>query len=314
MNLKRLIHERLIFIRRGLFRLIKDLKYKGLYYTVIDNLYKFPFLKKILSPIVNALKPDFVIISEHKIFIDKKDTVLSEALLKYGKWEEAVRLHFIKNLKKGDVVLDIGAHIGYFSLMAAKVVGQKGKVYAFEPDNRNFQLLKKNILENNYKNIFPIKKAVTNKNGRAKLYIDSQNSTDHRLTDTSEGREFKFIQTLTLNGFFKPLNKRVDFIKIDIQGGEYHALLGASNILKENPGIKILTEFYPKGLADNGIKEEKFLTFLTKLGFTFKNIDEYTFKISKVSLKKLLDLFLDKHLNYTNLLCIKKIDKSFPKM
>jgi tRNA G37 N-methylase Trm5 len=79
-----------------------------------------------------------------------------------GAWErDTVRL-FERILRAGDVVVDIGAHVGYFTLIAARSVGPEGRVYAFEPDPENYALLVRNIELNGYQNIMPIQKAVWN--------------------------------------------------------------------------------------------------------------------------------------------------------
>lgn len=78
---------------------------------------------------------------------------------------------FKKEIKKGDKVLDLGANIGYYTFLAAQLVGEKGKAFDFEPKPTNFSLLKMNIETNSYKNVITIQKAVSDKTGKGRLYL-----------------------------------------------------------------------------------------------------------------------------------------------
>src|SRR3989344_4584549 len=85
-----------------------DLSTKGLYWSIIHRLYKIPNGKKTLIPFVNYLKPSYVKAYGHKFFIDKKDQTISQELLQSKKWEEYEINLFKKNIKKGNVVIDVG--------------------------------------------------------------------------------------------------------------------------------------------------------------------------------------------------------------
>jgi len=93
--------------------------------------------------------PKIVNVLGHKMYLDDLDTL---HLAINGIWEP-LETNLIKNkIKEGDIVLNIGANIGYYTLLIARLVGSNGKVFAFEPDLNNFKILKKNIEINNYKN------------------------------------------------------------------------------------------------------------------------------------------------------------------
>ena len=76
-----------------------------------------------MIPLINILRPNFTLIDNFKLYIDKSDRIVSEKLLVYKKWEEYETKIFKENLKTGDTVLDIGAHIGYYTLIASNKVG-----------------------------------------------------------------------------------------------------------------------------------------------------------------------------------------------
>lgn len=281
----------------------EDLKTKGLYYSIIHRLYKLPFFKSVFSPVINYFKPEFILLGNQKLYIDKQDLIVSEKLLYSKEWEEYETKMFIKSLKKGQVLLDIGAHIGYYTLLGSKFIGKKGKVYAFEPDPKNFQILQKNVKENNCSNVILINKAVCDRSGKIKLYLNKENTGDHRTYNSKDGRKSIDIDSISLDEYFSA-NQKVDVIKIDIQGGEFKALKGASQLLKRNNHIKIFTEFWPYGLSLGKSNPKDYLKLLTKNQFKAYQISENIKGLIPFNPKQFQSSIFDKE-NYINLLCIK---------
>lgn len=189
-----------------------------------------------------------------------------------GIHEEATTSIFKKIIKPGDIFLDLGANIGYFSLLAAKLVGEKGKVFSFEPEPRNFYYLQKNIEINNYKNIYPFQKAVSNINDMIELFICDYDSGHHTINQYegievySHGRPTQKksikIEAVKLDDFLKDKTDRVDIVKMDIEGAEALAIEGMKNILKNNKNIKILMEFFPLLIQKMGDSPEKLIKTL----------------------------------------------------
>ena len=266
----------------------QDLKSKGLYWSVIHRLYKLPKVKKLILPIVDYLKPKYLIIDGHKFFIDKRDTTVSQELILSGKWEEYETSLFKRKIKKGDVVLDIGAHIGYYTLIAADIVGDKGKVYAFEPDPKNFTLLERNVHENGYKNVVLVNKAVAEETGSLRLYLNTENTGDHRIYKASDKRKSIKIQAITIDDFFKDKNKKVNMIKMDIQGSEVRAFKGALKLIRQNQNIKILTEFWPYGLKLSGSSAKEYVRLLVNNNFRLFDLDEIKKKKTEINDNELL--------------------------
>lgn len=283
----------------------EDLGTKGLYYSIIHRFYKISLLKFLLTPIVNFLKPDYILIDNQKIYIDKSDTTISEKLVLSKKWEEFESELFKKNIKEGDIILDVGAHIGYYTLIASKYVGKNGQVFAFEPDSKNFGLLEKNIKENKLKNVILVNKPVTRKGGKIKLYLNKKNTGDHRIYNSKDGRESIVINSVSLDDFFKDFKKRISLIKMDIQGAELEAISGGLSLIKNNPNIKIFIEFWPMGLKLNHSQPYKLLELLNNLRFKFYQIDEEDKKIEIINPSKLLKLYPSNSENYTNLYCVR---------
>lgn len=236
---------------------------------------KFHFAKVahgfLLYFLKSHLKPEFVVVQGHKIFLDSKD---SSNLSIYGTYEPTETELLKREINKGDVVLDIGAHIGYYTLLAAKLVGEKGKVFAFEPAPDNFALLKKNVDINSYNNVVLIQKAVSNESARIKLFLTETSSVSYRIYDSMDERKSIIVDTITLDEFFEDYKGNINFIKMDIEGSEGKALQGMINLLKENGNIKVATEFYPSALRSSGITPEDYLKLLLQHGFKLYCINE----------------------------------------
>ena len=158
-------------------------------------------------------------------------------------------------------------------------MGKEGKVYAFEPHPENIALLKKNLEVNGYTNVIVEQKAISDKKQLIKLYL----ATNHRTTTHSiipnlyTGEKYIEIDAIPLDTYFKEKCKEkptINFIKMDIEGAEHHALLGMRKLLEQNKNIKIITEFAPHRLQLLGIKPEEHITLLQKLGFSLMNINE----------------------------------------
>jgi FkbM family methyltransferase len=193
-------------------------------------------------------------------------------------WEEPTTAMFKRVVKEGDVVVDLGANIGYFTLLAARLVGKKGKVYAFEPEPINYSLLTKNIKLNRYDNVVPEQKAVSNVKGMIKLFLSDKDTGAHTLRQHHVEREFATkqfgafveVESVVLDDYFKNRERSIDVIKMDIEGAEVAALSGMDRILKENQDLKIFSEFYPSAIREFGDLPEEFAR---------KLMDDYHFSL-----------------------------------
>src|SRR3990167_1916537 len=164
---------------------------------------RFYPIKIIKEFVLKHIKSNFAMVQGHKMLLDSKDSL---NLSLYGIYEEYETELIQKEIQKGDVVLDIGANIGYYTLIFAKLVGENGKVFAFEPDPTNFDLLKQNVENNGYKNVVLDRKSVSDKNGRLKLFLSEDNLADHRIYDSKDGRRFVEIESVKLDDYFKDYN------------------------------------------------------------------------------------------------------------
>lgn len=137
------------------------------------------------------------------------------------------------DIKNNDIVVDIGANIGTFSIYAANKA-ENVKVYSFEPVKDNYRKLIENRNMNTSLDIIPINKAVSSKAGKRKIFLSSANCGGHSLFEGWDiGKDSEIIQTTTLKNIFEDNNLTyIDFLKIDCEGGEFEILESSKEILK----------------------------------------------------------------------------------
>lgn len=271
--------------------------------TAVLRLLAVPgLLNKVKNPLLHYVP---CLVGKHKMFLDPKHRYFTDVLF-YGGIHEPLETELIaQEIKNGDVVLDIGANIGYYTLKFADIVGEEGRVFAFEPDPNNFSYLKKNVNFNWYKNTNLIQKAVTNKSGKGKLHLSKKNLGDHRIYNSQDRRKVIEIDTIRLDDYFQHSNHRVDFIKLDAQGAELLIAEGMETLLRKNRKLKILTEYWPIGIKRSGRDPEDYLKLLINHGFQMYNINSLTNKIEPFNMAEILKVYTVKIGNFTDLFCVR---------
>ena len=152
--------------------------------------------------------------------------------------------------KQGDIVVDIGAHMGRYTIIGTKRVGAQGKVVAIEAHPGNFEMLKSNIKLNQLTNVIPLNYAVYSKETKIKLYLPEVESgyTIYNTIMSNRARtEDKFVE-VSANTLDYILQSKgitdVNWIKIDVEGAEFEVLKGASNVLSKSKDIALLIEVH----------------------------------------------------------------------
>lgn len=139
-------------------------------------------------------------------------------------------------LRPGDCVWDVGAYAGLTAYWFAKMVGPNGRVFAFEPDDTNYEFLLRNIQRHGMKNVVPVKVALSDRTGQASFCMDGTMSAGLTGSLTAGNDSLaKLVDTITFQDACKLLGGVPDYVKMDIQGGELDAIGGASEFLQENP-------------------------------------------------------------------------------
>ena len=171
-------------------------------------------------------------------------------------------------LEPGQVALDIGANLGWYSLLLARRFPGV-EIHAFEPEPRNFALLQRNIEQNGFVDVHPHPLAVADSSGDLSLYpYAKKNMGRHSLLPINDSEPIS-VRTCRLDDFLEQQSirpERLGFVKIDIEGFEAQALLGARTMLKS--GVPILAEFAPKYIRKGGGDPQQFLGLLRDAGYS----------------------------------------------
>jgi len=190
----------------------------------------------------------------------------------YKKISDKSKISFLKKrVHTGMQVLDIGANIGFYTILLSKLVGENGKVYAFEPDETNFKHLKANT--QHLKNVVINQLAVGEKTETLKLYYSDELNVDHQTFDSGENRPFVEINATSIDNYFEK-KIPIDFVKLDIQGYDYYAVKGMVQTIEKSPKITIFGEFWPYALRKAGVNYQQYLDLLQQTNFKVKVFDE----------------------------------------
>ena len=246
------------------------------------GLTKYSFIRKVKHYSLSNLQTDYAEVFGNKLFLSKKGLALS--ISHYGTYEELEAKIMEEKIEMGNIVVDVGANIGLHTLNMARIVGNTGQVFAFEPDPSNFEILKKNVKINNYKNIILEQKAVGDKHGRTTLY-QSDHPGKHRIfPQTEQAKSQVQVELTNLDNYFdSDMIDKINFIKIDVEGLEFSVLKGMKNILKNSKKIKILFEFMPENTMEVGFTPIELLNYLTSNDFKLYCMDNKTKKLLYVS-------------------------------
>ena len=217
----------MFYTKRGIN--FKDFLYRSIKFLKIGD----PLMLEIYVPKYNyniycpLNKEDFIVMTRHE------DDIIERFLP-----------------KQGDIVVDIGAHMGRYTIISSKRVGANGKVVAIEAHPNNFEMLNRNIKLNQLTNVVPLNYAVYSKETKIKLYLPEVESgyTIYNTIMSNRARtEDKFVEVnantldylLQLKGIME-----VNWIKIDVEGAEFEVLQGATNVLSKSKDIALLIEVH----------------------------------------------------------------------
>ena len=188
-------------------------------------------------------------------------------------WLESESVAWARQLvRPGMTVLDIGAHIGFYTRLLSDLVGPDGRVLAFEPHPVNVALLQHNTRRCSNVEIHPC--AVGDTDGALELHVSAGHSNHSLVDGFTEALESISVRGVILDSFLTPLGvEKIGFIKIDVEGAEPLALAGMRETLEANPGLAMLTEFNPNALEKGGTAPDEFLRTLEELGFEVRDVD-----------------------------------------
>jgi len=202
------------------------------------------------------------------------DKYISESLLINGKWDEPTANWLLSQYYNcNPIFIDLGANIGFFSVLAGSSSVKFKAILALEPDSNNFMLLKENLTLNGLDNVKAYQLAISDHDGHADLFLSPTNQGDHRLSGDNtqlNGKSVK-VNTVTLTNF---LEAHLDseqlesplLIKIDVQGSEAAVLRGGKTILQKASSVRIILEVTPSFLVQRGESLAGFTELVVSLG------------------------------------------------
>ena len=247
------------------------LKELGIYELVYRSYY---FCKTV---VVRLFRPQATLSVRHltKVFATPTPTHYQWIQRLLGE-QEMLEL-FVDHLQTGDVVWDIGAHVGVYSLLAYDIVGQTGRVYAFEPEPRTYGMLRQNCKLNKAHNLDVLPIALGDEDGEATLYTDWRAGLgihklfyETRLQKRGTAVTLHKGDTLIKNQTARPPT----VVKLDVEGWEYAVLTGMTSALSHCR--LLLIEVHPQNLQQIGKSTQDVHDLVDKLGFQIVQKDERT--------------------------------------
>ena len=201
-----------------------------------------------------------------KYFIDPEDLVIAPQMVIYRQWEADLSALFRQFCTRDSVVIDVGANFGYFTCLAATLIGPggAGKVFAFEPNPKLAALLRRNM-EINW-SMAPVmlhEAAVADFDGRVVLHIPREHGANASLSPPELANvDTVDVKSVRLDDII-PSDVAVDILKIDVEGHELGVLEGARALIARSPAIKVIMEWSRSQMALAGVDPERIVDHFT---------------------------------------------------
>ncbi len=187
-----------------------------------------------------------------------------------GTYERATVALIKAMVTPGTTVVDVGAHIGYFTLLGASLVGEGGHVWSFEPDPRNRALLERNITENDFDDrVTVVPKAIGADDHIVALHRDSADSGSSSVYNRDGQASGSVpVQMTSLDKWAESSGwPEIGLMKMDIEGAEDDALTGMGEVISRNPALSLIVEFNVEALSSAEVSSNSFLDRLRDAGF-----------------------------------------------
>lgn len=225
-------------------------------------------LRRLVWRLAGPTRDESVSIRGHQLVLADAATPPAPWMIA-GKHDDVVMQWIDRFLWPGDVAIDVGAHVGYFTVAMARRVGVEGRVFAFEPDDGNRALLSANCRLNDYSHVHIAPHAVTERPGPVELHHSAIGNARHSLVPDVQTRSVSELAATSLDTFLEGADAGdIRFIKIDVEGAEARVVRGASQTISANPGAVLAFEFWPTGIRACGDDPVALLATLSAKGFS----------------------------------------------
>ncbi len=210
--------------------------------------------------------PVAVNLPEFLIYVRNTESAIGHEIYNTHSYESEVTAAVKQTLGPGMTFIDIGCNIGYFSLMAARVVGESGIVFSYDPSETNCALLRRSATENGFQNIDVRSKPLADKVSQYTYFERGGNGVLHELSGDTPTACGPVVTTAVLDKDLADVAS-IDVIKLDVEGAEHLVMLGAKALLEKHRPV-ILSEFSPKGLEQvSQISPREYLDYMIGLGY-----------------------------------------------
>ena len=240
------------------FDFIRQKKYKELTFFGITFIkYRYDNLKYFLINKINKDKYKIVTVNGYKMYIFLEDIGISKELYLYKIREKFATKYMESFLKEDDIIIEIGANIGYYVLLENKI-SKKGKIFACEPMTFNRKLLERNIALNNLKNVDTYSFAMGEKIQEQEFYIyDKINWSSFNKNVAGKIVSTEIVKTITIDHFVKEYlgDLAPTVLRMDVEGYEYEVIKGALKTIDKCDRLKIFLEIHPKLLSKKKLDE-----------------------------------------------------------
>ena len=246
--------------------------------NIIARLYllylnKFPIArgKNFIARLITNLFGTFKVKSKSGIYLELfLDSQMDISYIDIDLQSPNLILSEILKLQAGSTFIDIGANIGFYSLLAGKVIGEHGRVYSFEPSNREFKRLLQNIEINKIHNIIAYNLALIDETKEINLKIIKGHTGMNSFFPPSDTQSLgnQLTQGMGLDSIFIEEDIVYDLVKIDVEGAEYLVLKGMKNLLQFKRINKLIVEITPEYFINFGYDKNTLFNFMEELGYT----------------------------------------------
>jgi FkbM family methyltransferase len=251
---------------------------------------------------VEATHPEY----GYRFRFSADDRFVGDALAR-GAYERIESALFLSLVERDSVVVDVGANLGHYSILAAsRIEPGRGRIVAFEPNTRAHDLLAQNLALNGCNWVERHRLAVGERPGAVQLHLNRDNAGDHRVFHALRedwGAGVETVDSVDLDSFVEASGIEPTLVKIDVQGFEYFVLQGMKRLLERTTRIAVILEFSPELNLCSGVNTEEQFALIQDTFEDVYCIDPVSGQLTPADETRVLAL-CDRH-EHANLLCLK---------
>jgi FkbM family methyltransferase len=210
------------------------------------------------------------------------DRLLTYDIVNLGAWEPGETAQFRQLVRPGDTVIDVGANIGWYTLLSASLVGPAGQVIAFEPAPPALVLLRRSIATNRLVNVAIEPRALSDRHGSLTLHLHPWNRGHHSIVEDSDHAGAVEVEALPLDEYLQGRDAEIGLIKIDVEGAEGLVLAGMRETIHKRLPRAMIVEYTPGAIRRTGMDPEEVLRRVLAAGYGVRKLDAQSGELTTV--------------------------------